>query len=476
MLVFSTRFPLNDSVGVKECSSLFSDWITGSQHYNISAEELKYDADYPYCFSCRKDNISIEMLHYNDNQQFEFLACRLTNTEEDSLWVNDCIFMNDNGKKSLLVQLECNNLKYNIKLKSPHKPHIIKMCLENGYCGLDSGIPVADTPLKAEEYFNECSNIMAGNCNNSMPVVYISFDLFNKPVIDPKKLAKRLSGVAHVFIEQSKDTSLSLRECTSERNVHNGYIGIYYPKSEIHKTFNPEHYYDYMELKKDIIQTVQQSLINRSDAVLFSWDQIINLQARQKMLKWKEISETNKNDLSQFLELSDKELSDKNKMIDDLNRQIYCLQSQLDSQREQNLSVKSEVVPLLVGEENGLYKDEIKLLLISILSQVKDNYPKNSRAYAIIQSLLQVNPHNNACEKIVKTVRQVFSKGEKLGKQSIKLLEDVGFKFISDNSHKKMVFYDNRYTFTLYNTPSDFREGKNMASDIIKIIDVEKKI
>lgn len=416
------------------------------------------------------------MLYYNDDQQFEILACRLTNTEKDALWVNDCIFINDKGKRSMLVQLECNNLQFKTKLKSPHKPHIIKMCLEKGYCGNDSGIPVVDMPLKAEEYFDMCSSIMTGKSNNSLPVVYISYDLFNKPAADPRKLAQNLGGIAHVFIEQTKDTSLSLKKCTSERNVHNGYIGIYYPKCEVHKTFNPEHYSDPIGLQKDIIQNVQQSLINRSDAASFSWDQISGLQARQKMLKWQETSESDKNELSNFLNLFDKEITDKNKMIDDLNNQIYSLQSQLDFQREQNLSKNSETVPLLAGDERELYKNEIKLLLTSILSQVKDRYPENSRPYTIIQSLLNANPHTNECKKVIDTVKRVFSNNEALNKSSIKELEKVGFKFISDNSHKKMVFYDDRYPFAISNTPSDSRGGKNMVSDINKIINVEKKI
>ncbi len=479
MLVFSTRFPLKDFVEANDCNKLFTEWVTGSQHYGVSPEDLKYEKDSPLCFSCHKENVSVEMRHYKDDkddQQLELLSCRLINTEVDSMWINDCIFVSENGKKSLLVQLDCNNLEYDPKLKSAHKPHIIKMCFEKNYCGSDSDIPVSDTPFNANYYLDKCADIMNGKSDNSMPVVYISFDLFGKPRVDPKKLARHLGGIAHVFVEPSKNTSLSLKEKTEERNVHNGYFGIYYPKSEIHKTFNPEYYSDCKALEKEIIQTVQQSLINRSDAVLYTWDQIINLQARQKISEWKEISDTDKSELSDFLELYDKDISDKNKLIDELNRQIYSLQSQLDVLREQNHSKKAEGMILPTGEEKEFYEGEIKLLLISVLSQVKDRYPEDSRAYAIIKSLLDANPRTDACEKRVQTVKSVFSKGGALSKAAIKQLEDIGFIFQSNNSHKKMVFYDDRYQFSISNTPSDRRGGKNMASDIIKIINVEKNL
>ncbi len=45
-----------------------------------------------------------------------------------------------------------------------------------------------------------------------------------------------------------------------------------------------------------------------------------------------------------------------------------------------------------------------------------------------------------------------------------------------EGPHYKVIFHDERYMFTVSKTPSDYREGKNMISEIAKIIEVERKI
>ena len=104
-----------------------------------------------------------------------------------------------------------------------------------------------------------------------------------------------------------------------------------------------------------------------------------------------------------------------------------------------------------MGEESNLYASERNDLLYSILSQVQSKFDINSRGYHIIKSLLDANPRVGECTKIMSEVRNVFSGDGKLT-------------------------HDQRYMFTVSKTPGDHREGKNIISDIDKIIDIERKI
>ncbi|PWM30905.1 MAG: hypothetical protein DBX58_07905 [Clostridiales bacterium] len=55
-------------------------------------------------------------------------------------------------------------------------------------------------------------------------------------------------------------------------------------------------------------------------------------------------------------------------------------------------------------------------------------------------------------------------------------LRDLGFTIEEDGPHCKLVFKDPRYMFTVAKTPSDYRGAKNLAGNICKALDVEKKL
>ena len=121
--------------------------------------------------------------------------------------------------------------------------------------------------------------------------------------------------------------------------------------------------------------------------------------------------------------------------------------------------------------------NEANDLLYSILSQVKIKYPENSRASTLIKSMLEANPRAGACEEIIKLVQEALtSNGGKLNKTAKAKLIEAGFSIEEGGSHYKIVFHDSRYMFTVAKTPSEYREGKNLLSNIRNVIDVERKI
>jgi len=61
-------------------------------------------------------------------------------------------------------------------------------------------------------------------------------------------MAQQLSGVAHVFQEYDKNTSLKLKEATDSKNAYNGYVGIYFPKSKHHELFSRDQFKNNDEL------------------------------------------------------------------------------------------------------------------------------------------------------------------------------------------------------------------------------------
>lgn len=474
MLVFSTRLPLDDNVTKEDCIKIFIEWITASPHYGMKELDYQIMSNNDYDYS--KDNFSLSVRHLK-NDNIELAACRFENKESDAVWHNDSIFLCENNSKSLLIQLNCNRINYNTQLPRIHKPYIVRKFVEAEYCKDDADIPVCDTPIEINESNIEmCAKIMTGNYTNKMPVVYVSCTYDEKYVVDVNYLANQLSGVAHVFKEKNREIAKKLREKTDSNNVYIGYVGIYFPGTKICNKHGIEYYVDDREMVRSIINSVWSALINRIDSSSYSWNHIIASQSRQKMSEWQNISTQDKQQLDEYMNIFDAENKDLHNQIDELSKEKYSLQAQLDVLKATLKESNGEQFFYKMGGEPNLYPSERNDLLYSILSQAKDKFEEGSRGYILIRSLLEANPKNGECSSIISEVKTIFSGDGKLTSTRKSQLKRLGFNIEEDSSHYKMTFRDSRYGFTVAKTPGDYREGKNMFSDISKMIDVEKKL
>ena len=475
MLVFSTRLPLKDGITQENCIGLFMDWIRRSPHYGL--EHLTYDVEsLKDCDFFGKDDTKVFFRHYkNESDHIEIFACRLESRSRDALWINDCIFLDENHNKSILIQLNRNSEDYNTYPLKVKKPYIVRMLVEGGYCRSDGVIPVTDTPLEVEkDYYDVCVDIMNGKCRYSMPAVYLSCDYIGAPAVSATYMARALSGVAHVFIERDHDTALRLRDDTNGNNAHTGYVGVYFPGT----TYCQKHSIDYYErddrkLSKEVIDAVWKALVNRLDSSNYNWNQILTMQAKQTLMA---VTDHNNKQLEAYMESFDSENNDLKEKIDKLSMENYGLQAQLDSFRASASFAGHDSGFFNSGEEPNLYASEKAELLYSILSQIQNRFKQDSRGYVLIESLLAANPTEGECKRIVDSVKRIFGNGGKLSQRDISELKGLGFVFEDNHDHYKMYFHDRRYMFTVAKTPSDHRNGENMISDICKMIDINRKI
>lgn len=473
MLVFSTKLPLKPDVTYQTCVDLFIQWVTKSEHYPINS--ISHDANMRNDFTVTEGDVTFSISYYMDDQ-IELAACRLENTEKETVWVNDCIFLQKNGKKVLLIQLNCNRITYNVQLPPIHKPYIVRQFVECGYCDYDGPVAIGDTPIVVDtENAELCTKIMTGTANLAMPVVYISCDYWGGTPVSAEYLARRLSGVAHVFVEKNSNISMALRESTSGKNVYNGYIGIYLPGTTYCEKFSLLYYDNFRVMSQAIIDSVWSALVNQVDASVYNWNQIATLKARQEMEHWQDKSNTNKEELEKYLNSFDSENEELKKKIESLNSQNQKLRSQLDAQRIATEAAKEGGFYKL-GAEQDFYPGEHSDLLYSILSQVQKSYEKNSRAYVIIDSLLQANPLVGQGKQMFEELQDILGNGNRLTTNNINRLKDMGFTFKEDGPHYKMTFHDPQYMFTVSKTPSDHREGKNLFAEISRKIDINKKL
>lgn len=361
MLVFSTKLPLKKEVSQEICLQLFIDWIIQSEHYPIV--NVSYDVSSHEDYHIEKGKISFSITHYKDDK-IELSACRLENNEINAVWINDCIFLQEQGIKTLLIQLNCNRLDFNTKLPPIHKPYIVRKFIEGGLCQDDASIPVTDSPIEVDDSnIDLCAKIMRNEVNYSMPVVYVSCDYWGSTAISATYLARQLSGVAHVFVETKHDVALKLKEITDGKNAHNKYIGVYFPGSEFCERYCLDYFEDYKAMSRTVIDSVWRALINRIDSSVYNWNQIMTLQARQKMHKWKITSIADKEELVKYMSFFDSENDELRRKIGDLNEQNANLRAQIEAMR---LAIQAG------KDDSGFYK--MVLSMIYILENIRNYY------------------------------------------------------------------------------------------------------
>ena len=476
MLLLNVILPLKDEFDIEKCFLLYKEWITKSRYYKI--REINYDCLSTEDFKVESEKAVFEIRRYKDENTDQF-ACRIEQNDKGSVWSTDCVYVNERHQKFIIIQLNCNSRNYESKLPKPHKPYIVKKFMESGFCKKDVEISISDqTFLINEDNIEMCSRVMNNEYGNIMPVVYVSLERDECWAINPDEFAEYLSGLSHVCVEGNIEVSWKLKERTAGRNAHSGYIGIYFPHNEYVQRYSIDFYNgDAKAMQNDIIDNVWKALSINIEASTYGWNQIIALQAKQKMIHWKNISENDKAELKQFVESFD---SENQRLLDEKNallKENYNLKARLDILSEQLREGKSGDFFYKKGEEKELYFSERNDLLYNILSQSKNKFDRESRGYLLIEDMLQANPFVGKCKTIVETVRKVLKKSGALTSADKAELEKCGFKIEDEGAHYKILFYnDPRYMFTVSRTPSDHRQGKNLASDILKKIDISKKI
>jgi hypothetical protein len=83
--------------------------------------------------------------------------------------------------------------------------------------------------------------------------------------------------------------------------------------------------------------------------------------------------------------------------------------------------------------------------------------------------VLQNNDYRRVSEERERVVKIMFKEYKTLLPSMRQQLQELGFEITEEGKHYRLTYYgDDRYKTTFSKTGSDWREGKNMASTIIK--------
>ena len=456
MLVFRNEIPVAENISIGIFFDVMRDWVKRSPHTSFVSSD----------FDLLKNNEKIISKDKKESfEQKSFLSkiagVKYIKKEINQEWTTTVVI----NREKLLVAIEiyCESSSLGDLLPKVHVPYVMKKIIRWG--GMDGNLRVSCDPHNLHQCDVEnAQKILNGFYTIKKPIVYLSATYSNTHVVNPKNLARKLFGLAHVVVEPNKAFGERLGLEIRERRPAFGRVGIFFPNSEHYEfmqRFDDEH--------DEFINKIQRRIVNitkmASIAPELKWyflersigEEALQIYKRKHEEEYSEFAKTF-DEQNQKLEEENRRLESENQYLRTENQRL-CVES-----REQ----KSLLFP---GSENEFYQGEKLALILEILQKEKTQCAKESlRKRHLIDSILDANILPTKKEEVKNKLKTILSKWQNKSTEK-DALKELGFSIADEGKHIKLTWADDsRYTITVSKSPSDNRGLRNCASDALKLL------
>lgn len=354
----------------------------------------------------------------------------------------------------------------------------VSLLIRNRYLLNDQDLPVTQSPIMiTDDDLDTIKAVLINPAYYSLPLVYVSRDFRDQLPVNISSLAASLSGTAHVLVERSKKDCKKCREICRVSPEEFGAVRIYAPGRERKRFLFRSSTGDVEERTENVMRYVTGYWNLQKLDPLYTWqgvkDVIIAHRLDDQAQELKEANEARQiaeAEMNEVYETFDGDITDLQKKLDYLTRES-------DNLRIENSCLRAKIgasgsVPVIVqGNEEDLYPDEIRDMLLEIMNNALNNVEKGSRRYDVLQDILQNNPYQHLIEKKKKELKKIFKNFRSMSESMKKDLMAMGFQITESGKHYKLTFNgDQRYMVSVSKTPSDANSGNNCASDIGKMM------
>lgn len=499
MLLFSTLLDINESMTQHDFIKLVLEWNQGSPHKNNIIKGISWNGERNVRYG--DENLWLDIEEYRNQN---IIAVRYERKEEDgAVWDTDYV-MNFNTMK-MAIRLDRSYLEEALTIDPKFStPHFITLLEERGYIKSDGELQVSRTPIIIDDGKIEMlADIINGKIRFKLPVMFISKTFYDEDPVNVYHLARRLKGVAHVLVQESNCSNNRLKRLCDGKNEYYGAIGIYYANQAMgHRRYlyRTSMGRDTFLLEKVIRVVIQYGNAQMMDP-LYTWQGVNNALLRDRLSSQKEESEqaeeerrkalyellTLKAELDKTQEnMQQKALenakAEADKILDGFEEEMKYLQKQIQdltrtndalTYENQGLRAKmdsmSNAPVLYLGDEDEFYLGEIKEMILDAVADKLKNLGNKTRRADVLNDILQNNDYKKIYEQREKTVKNIFQDYKTMSGTLKQQLQKLGFEITEEGKHYRLVYYgDRRYNTTISKTGSDWREGKNIASRILK--------
>lgn len=458
MIMYTTKFPVSDSLTKEEFIKTVIKWNQGSKHDKIDGVEWDGES---YDLMWSQDKISLEFQNVKTD---EIIASRLKKEDEHGLWTTD--FILNTVKKYLSVSVGLVTTEFTTDFSPTfYPPYFVKLIVYSGYSGMDLTLPVCQKAHIAADCEELIQKVCANETRTSLPIVHITGLKDVESDINVDDLAFRLQGVAHVVYESD-----DCENKAKDNVLGKGKAVIYYPstKRKADTIFFEEKSRETIELK--IVNEVYSYMIQRVRKNTDTWDGVLNEQLHLRNIELMKSKESVEEENDYLYE----EFGDQLKKMEDtnakLNNEIQRLTAEVQGLR-MKFSGNSQTPIIMAGAEQDLYEGEIREIVLEILEEYRKSCHEGSRRQHIIDDILQCNEYKRLPEKKREVLKKALKGYRSLNGSLKNELESLGFEITSDGKHYKWSYYgDNRYVVTAAKTSSDSRSGMNLAAIMEKLM------
>lgn len=364
------------------------------------------------------------------------------------------------------IHLHCQTTEAGISLPKPKRPYIVKLLLDEFGGDLDGQFQVSASPITLQESeLDVAGRLLNGEMDLKLPVIYASATWRNQPHFDVAELAKWSAGMAHVVVEPSRRFSFILADRVNRLNPYEGAAAICWPKGSGRTTILvPYSFSTPVRFASAVAEQVRQALASRRPDYHCTWDFLRELIFRKKLEKLRIQGQAG---IDEYATAFDQEIRATKNRLEEAEREIRRLKSELARRvRDEKISLDGLLSP---GRERDLFGGEHRDIVVLALQEAKCRVQPDGRTAEVLQSLIDANPPIGEGARIEECIRKALRNCQNLGKHERRQLEEVGFTITDDGKHLKLVFRrDDRYTFAMAKTGSDYRGMKNWISDTTK--------
>lgn len=496
MLLFSTVLDINDTLKKDAFIQLVIDWNQGSPHEENIIRGIEWNGDRNVHFG--DERMWLDIQEYRNGN---IIAVRYEKTEDDGVvWDTDYVMNFSEMKMSVRLERSffADALTVDPKFSTPH---FITILSNAGYLKDDGNIPTTRLPIFIDE---TNLDILAGVINGArryrLPVVYVSKNPDNSDPVDVKWLATKLKGVAHVLVQKGNWMNYRIRQACDNRNEYYGAVGVYFPNPAVqHRKFFYRAYQGYDEfLLEKVVRIVINYANSQAVGTLYKWpevksamfqdrwssrgEDIIVLERAKNSAEFaQELAEMERDEAEQQRVAALKEKDEANKLVDSTDEEIKDMRHQIEVLTHENERLTAEnnglrakmsgldSMPIIfVGDEDDFFPGEIKDIVLCALEDAVKDKPK-SRRIDVLHDVIRSNNHEHLLDSRGRELKNKLRGYKSMSGSLRRYLEGIGFTITEDGKHYRLTYRgDARYHTTLSKTPSDHREGENIAAQIIR--------
>lgn len=471
MLLYSTTLRINDTLTRDGFIQLVIQWNQSSPHEDNVIPNINWNGEHNIRFE--NESLWLDIEEYRNKN---IIAVRFEKRVEDgAIWDTDYIMNFDSMKMTIQLDrgytedAQMEDLQFST-------PHFISMLIDGGYLTDDNGIPVLRQAISiTEDNLSLITDVINGQSHYRLPIVYVTKTAYNHDPVSIGWLCSKLKGAAHVLLQADKQTNWSIRSACNENNEYFGGVGIYFPNGK-HRRFL---YRSYIGSDNILLEKVTRSVFQYMNAqkkpLLSTWQGVINSLLTDKYDSQKaERAEAERarqvaeSEVEYYIGAFDEDNEKLRQQIEELTRANTSLQLENQGLREK-LSGIDEIPILFLGDEEEFYQGEIKEMILDAIAEKLKNLGQKTRRWVVLNDVLQNNDYQEVSDERERIVKALFKDYKTLSGSMRQQLLELGFEVTEEGKHYRLTYYgDGRYKTTIAKTGSDWREGKNIASVIIK--------